>query len=304
MINPKESEGITEEHFKRMAWGYIETFYNSYKPFDQFTILGLETSDRLKLNNGSWYDIRIDKLACKGSTYFVIDYKTNLSIKDQSEADEDRQLAMYASWVKKKFSDAKEVVLLWHFLAFNKEVSSKRTEKELITLEDSVVKLIKEIESTRVFPTNPKKNCIFCEYKSMCPSFKHEAKLEQKTLKDYLKDDGLKLVNEFSELKEKKVVIEEQLDETKNHLINFAKQEEIEIVYGSNKKVSVKEVEKYSCEDENKEKLESELKKKKLLKDYTQISYLKLYSNVEELPKSVQKLLTKEKDFRVNLSKK
>lgn len=304
VINPKESEGITEEHFKRMAWGYIETFYNSYKPFDQFTILGLETSDRLKLSNGSWYDIRIDKLACKGSTYFVIDYKTNLSIKDQSEADEDRQLAMYASWVKKKFSDAKEVVLLWHFLAFNKEVSSKRTEKELNTLEDSVVRLIKEIESTRVFPTNPKKNCIFCEYKSMCPSFKHEAKLEQKTLLEYLKDDGLKLVNEFSELKEKKVVIEEQLDETKNHLINFAKQEDIEIVYGSNKKVSVKEVEKYSCEEENKEKLESELKKKKLLKDYTQISYLKLYSNVEELPKSVQKLLTKEKDYRVNLSKK
>jgi len=78
-------------------------------------------------------------------------------------------------------------------------------------------------------------------------------------------------VNEFSELKEKKVVIEEQLDETKNHLINFAKQEDIEIVYGSNKKVSVKEVEKYSCENENKEKLESELKKKKLLKDYTQV---------------------------------
>jgi putative RecB family exonuclease len=304
VINPKEKEGITEEHFKRMAWGYVENYYNEYKPFDQLTILGLETSDKLKLRDGSWYDIRIDKLACKGSTYFVIDYKTNLSIKEQSEADEDRQLAMYASWVRRKFSDAKSVVLLWHMLAFNKEVKSVRSEEELVELEDKVINLIKEIESTKVFPTSPKKGCVFCEYKSMCPAFSHEAKLEQKTLKEYFKDDGLKLVNEFSELKEKKSVIEEQLEETKNDLIGFAKQEKIEIVYGSNKKVSVKEVEKYSCKEENKEKLENELKKKGLDKDYSQISYLKLYSNAIDLPKSVQKLLTKEKDFRINLSKK
>ena len=304
VINPKEKEGITQDHFKRMAWGYVENYYNEYKPFDSLTILGLETQDKLRLRNGSLYDIRIDKLACKGSTYFVIDYKTNLSIKDQSEADEDRQLAMYAHWVKKKFSDAKNVVLLWHMLAFNKEVKSTRSDSELRELEDSVIKLIKEIESTRDFPTSPKKNCVYCEYKDLCPSFKHEAKLVQKTLKEYLKDDGLKLVNNFSELKEKKSIIEGQLEETKEDLINFAKQEQIEIIYGSNKKVSVKEVEKYSCKEENKEKLETELKKKKLLKDYSQISYLKIYSNAEELPKSVQKLLTKETDYRLNLSKK
>jgi putative RecB family exonuclease len=304
VINPKEAEGITEEHFKKMAWKYIEDYYNTYKPFDQLTILGLETSDKLKLANGSFYDIRIDKLACKDNTYFVCDYKTNLSLKEQSEADEDRQLAMYAHWVKQKFKDAKSVVLLWHMLAFNKEVTSKRSDKELKDLEESVIKLIKEIESTKDFPTNPKKGCVFCEYKSMCPSFSHEAKLEQKTLKEYLKDDGLRLVNKFSELKEKKSVVEEELEKTKEDLVGFAKQEQIEIIYGSNKKVSVKEVEKFTCLEENKEKLEGELKKQKLLKDYTQISYLKIYSNAESLPKSVQKLLTKEKDFRVNLSKK
>ncbi|MFA6320025.1 MAG: PD-(D/E)XK nuclease family protein [archaeon] len=304
VINPKESEGITEEHFKKMAWKYVEDYYNTYKPFNQLTILGLETSDKLKLANGSIYDIRIDKLACKDNTYFVCDYKTNLSLKEQSEADEDRQLAMYAHWVKQKFKDAKSVVLLWHMLAFNKEVTSKRSDSELKDLEESVIKLIKEIESTKEFPTNPKKNCIFCEYKSMCPSFSHEAKLEQKTLKEYLKDDGLKLVNEFSELKKKKDEVEEKIEETKEDLINYSKQERIDTIFGSNMKVSVKEVEKYSCKEENKDKLENELKRKGLEKEYSQISYLKLYSNVDELPKSVTKLLEKEKDYRVSLKKK
>jgi hypothetical protein len=227
-----------------------------------------------------------------------------LSLKEQEEADEDRQLAMYAHWVKQKFKDAKKVILVWHMLAFNKEVTSERTEKELKELEESVVKLIKEIEKTKEFPTNPSKRCVFCEYKQLCPSFSHEAKLEQKTIKEYLNDDGLKLVNEFSELKKNKEEVEEKLEETKQDLINYSKQEKIDTVFGSNMKVSVKEVDKYSCSEENKVLLEKELKKKGLEKEFTQISYIKLYNSTDSLPKSVTKLLDKEKDWRVSLKKK
>ncbi len=303
VINPKEKEGITESHFKEMAWGYVKTYYEFYKPFDELTIIGLETKDKLKLRNGSFYDIRIDKLACKDSTYFVCDYKTNATLKDQEEADSDRQLAMYAHWVKQRFSDAKSVVLVWHMLAFNKEIKSTRTSKELVELENKVIKLIKEIESTKEFPTNPTNRCVYCEYKELCPAFKHEAKLEQKTLREYSKDEGLTLVNEFSELKKEKEVIEEKIDETKEHLINFAKQEKVETIFGSNKKVTVKEIEKLTCKEENKEKLEKALEKSGLKEDFTQISYVKLY-NSKDLPKSITKLLDKEKDYKIMLSKK
>jgi RecB family exonuclease len=301
IINKKD---YTKENYKDMAKKFVKDYYNSHKPFDDLVIIGLETEDKLKLSDGSMYHIRIDKFGYRDKTYFVCDYKTNANLKSQEEADRDRQLAMYALWVKKSFKDAKNVILKWHMLAFDKDVSSSRSESELKELEKSTVSLIKEIESTKVFGTSPSALCSYCEYQSICPSKKHEAKLEQKTLRDYLKDDGLKLVNEFSELKEKKSLIEEKLEETKTNLIGFAKQEQIEIIYGSNKKVSVKEVEKYSCSEENKEKLENELKKKGLGEEYSQISYLKLYSNIEELPKSCQKLLNKEKDFRVSLSKK
>ena len=112
----------------------IKGYFDKYKD-DKMTILGLETQDKLNLSDGNFWHVRIDKLGCddKGN-YYVMDYKTNARMKDQEEADEDRQLAMYSFWVKDKFKDAKSVKLVWHMLAFNKEVVSERTEKQLVIL--------------------------------------------------------------------------------------------------------------------------------------------------------------------------
>jgi CRISPR/Cas system-associated exonuclease Cas4 (RecB family) len=115
-------------------------------------------------------------------------------MKTQQEADEDRQLAMYALWVKKNFKDAITVTLKWHMLAFSKDVESKRSDKELEELEKSVIKLIKEIETTKEYPTNVTALCNYCEYQNICPSMKHKNQLEQKNLKDFKNDDGVKLV--------------------------------------------------------------------------------------------------------------
>ena len=59
--------------------------------------------------------------------YEVHDYKTNNSLPKQQKLDEDRQLAMYSLWVKLNFKDCKKVRLVWHFLAFDKEMDSFRT---------------------------------------------------------------------------------------------------------------------------------------------------------------------------------
>ena len=124
-------ENLTAENYKKMGQEFLENYYDKYKPFEQLTILGLETQDRMTLPDGNSWHVRIDKFACddKGN-YYVMDYKTNSSMKDQEEADEDRQLAMYSIWVKDKFKDAKSVKLVWHMLAFNKEVVSERTDEQ------------------------------------------------------------------------------------------------------------------------------------------------------------------------------
>lgn len=71
------------------------------------------------------------------------DYKTGSPLPKQEELDEDRQLAMYSLWVRRRFKDFKKVRLVWHFLAVDKEMDSFRTKKELEDLREKVLEQIK-----------------------------------------------------------------------------------------------------------------------------------------------------------------
>ncbi len=293
------------ENYRKMGEKYITDYYNKYKPFNEMTILGLETQDQITLPDGSHYHVRIDKLGCKDNIYYVCDYKTNSSMKSQEEADEDRQLAMYSIWVKDRFKDAKKVILKWHMLAFNKEVTSERTEKQLKQLQDETVKIIREIEKCKEYPVNVTSLCNYCGYKSICPAFRHEAKLETKSAVEFKKDAGVKLVDELSKLSILKSETEKKIEDIKQNLILFAKQEEISIVYGSNKKASVKEFFKIIL-PEDKEILIKALKKKGIFDEFSMLNTMKLTSAIakEELDKDIIKLTKKEKDYRISLSKK
>jgi putative RecB family exonuclease len=302
VINPKKEEGITENHFKAMGKKYIEDYYAHYQPFDQMKIIGLETTDKLKLKDGSYYDIRIDKLGCNEETYYVCDYKTDSRLKEQSTADEDRQLAMYSLWVKKKFHDAKKIVLMWHMLKFDKEVTSERKLKDLDKLETQVTKLIKQIEKTTEYPTNVTGRCIFCEYKALCPNFKHEIEIEELPTKKFKENDGVKLVDKYQELTTQKKETETQLEDIKTDLIAFATQQEIERIYGSNKTISVKEYQKIVYK--NKEKLEEKLKKLGKFEELSMISYPRLNSLVNKGEIKLGKLVEKIKDYRLTMSNK
>lgn len=295
----------SEDNYRKMGEKYITDYYNQYAPFEDMTILGLETQDKLHLPDGSHYHIRIDKLGCKGNIYYVCDYKTNSWMKDQEEADSDRQLAMYSIWVKDRFKDAKKVILKWHMLAFNKEVTSERTEKQLAKLQDETIDVIKEIEKCKEYPTTVTSLCDYCVYKSICPAFKHELKIEELPASEFKKDDGVKLVDNFSELDRIRKETEHKIDELKEKLIMFAKQEGISIVYGSNKKASVKECISIVY-PEDKEQLVKTLKKKGLFDDFSMINYSKLSPKIAkgEIDKDIIKLTKKEKNYRISLSKR
>src|SRR3989338_9741407 len=153
-------------------------------------------------------------------------------MKNQEEVDADRQLAMYSIWVKDKFKDAKKVILKWHMLAFNKEITSERNEEQLEKLQKEVITQIKEIETAKAFPTKVSYLCNYCVYKGICPSFKHEVTLKQKTLQEFKQDDGVKLVDAFSDVKNKVSALEEKKEELREELINYALQFKIDVVYG------------------------------------------------------------------------
>jgi len=304
-------DGLKADNYKKMGMKFVEDYYNRMKPFDQITILGLETQDRMTLPNGDQWHVRIDKLGCDPEgNYFVCDYKTNSRMKDQEEADSDRQLALYSVWVKEKFKDAKSVKLIWHMLAFDKDAVSERTEEQLQKLQGDVVDLINQIkkaEEEKNFPTNVTGLCSYCVYKSMCPSFKHQVEIEEKPIEKFKDDEGVQFVDEFSEIKNKLKELQDKQDELKSKLVEFAKQKGVDIVYGSNMKCSVKEFDKLVMpEGEDKDKFIQLMKDKGIYEDCSMVCYPRLQSKVlkDDIDKELKKMCQIEKDFRLSLSKR
>jgi len=303
----KADQGLTAENYKKMGLQYISDYYDKFKPFDQLTILGLETTDRMTLPDGNQWHVRIDKLACDDEgNYYVCDYKTNSRMKDQEEADADRQLALYSIWVKDKFKDAKSVKLIWHMLAFNKDAVSERTNEQLEKLQQDVCNKIKEIESATEFPRKQSGLCNYCIYKSICPSFKHELELEEKSVEEFKKDDGVKLVDEYSEVKMQLGELKERKGEIEGKLIDYAKQFDIDAVYGSNRIAKVKEFDKCLM-PEDKEKLIGILKKKGLYDTYSMLCSVRLGSHIlkgDVSDKDICNCVEMVKGFRFSLAKR
>ena len=303
----KAEEGLKADNYRKMGEKFISDYYERMKPFEEMTILGLETQDRMTLPDGNQWHVRIDKLGCDSEgNYFVCDYKTNARMKDQEEADSDRQLALYSVWVKDKFKDAKSVKLIWHMLAFNKDAISERTDEQLEKLQQEIVDKIKEIESAKEFPTKITALCDYCGFKSECPSFKHQAELEKiEDVKKFKEDEGVQLVDEFSEVKTKLSELKKAEEEFREKLIQYAKQFEIDIIYGSNMKCSVKEFDKIVM-PEDKEELIRVMKEKGIYEDFVMLNYMRLNSKVikGDLDKEIKDKVDIVRDFRLSLSKR
>jgi putative RecB family exonuclease len=242
------SQEYSAENYRKMGERYIRDYFNHYRPFDQGKVLGLETQDFLTLDDHGRYSyhIRIDRLMDMGrGLYEVHDYKTNNTLPAQEDLDNDRQLAMYALWVKKHFKDFKKVRLVWHFVAFDKEMESFRTEKQLEDLRQEVLSQICLMEAARDFPPHVSSLCRWCLYQAICPMWKHEKELEEKPVDEWQDDDGLKLVDEYVKVKQdwenQKKAAEEKLEKLKEAIVRFCREKGFQVVTGTDNKITVRE---------------------------------------------------------------
>lgn len=273
-------KGYTEQNYKDTGRKLVSDYYKEHDPFDQMTILGLETQNTLDLGNGRTYDVRIDKLACVGSTYYVCDYKTNKELITQEKADSDRQLAMYSKWVREKFADAERVVLVWHMLRFGKDVTSERTDAQIQALVDQTVATMEEIEGCTEWPAKLSNLCGWCEYKNLCPLYSHEAALEELPPEKYAEDDGLKLANRYAEVMDEISSLEAEKDSLTDELIHYSEQTGHATVYGDNVKITVSKDKKVDYPKDD--SVKDALKRKGLYEKYVQFNTRDLTTEIKK----------------------
>jgi len=250
--------------YKEIGKKFIEDYYQRYDPFNQGKVLGIERPVIINLDDHGEYKLRgyVDRI-------------------DQSRVDEDRQLALYQIGVQSMWNDVYHVELVWHYVAFDKEIRSKRTEEELDELKKDTIDLIKKIEATREFLPNESTLCGWCYYKDICPLYKHEYIVGNLPANKYLKDSGVKLVNEFAKLDDKKKSykvkikeIDEELEEIKEAVIKYAGNIGVKVVIGSDHKLKISSSEKINVPGKGTKERESLIELLSRLNRWEEVSAL------------------------------
>jgi putative RecB family exonuclease len=248
----------TPENYLQMGEQFITDYYQRYYPFDHEKTIAIEDQIIIDLDGSGEYKLQgfIDRLAEKEEGYYEIhDYKTNSRLPLPQHIKTDRQLALYAIGVKLRYPDVKDVRLVWHFLKFDKEIDSTRTNAELERLKKETIRLIDKIEQTTSFPTNQSMLCNWCEYKPICKQWSHLYQLQEKTEKEYSSDSGLQLVDRYEQLKKQKkqltLDLYAEIDKIEEQLVQYAEQNDIDVVFGSNCKVRLKTQQQYKFPSRN-----------------------------------------------------
>lgn len=233
-------KGFTKDHYRNAGKESITNYYKRHQPFNQSKTLATEQLLTFKIDA---YTIRgfIDRLSHQGEgVYEIHDYKTSGYLPSQDKIDSDRQLALYQIGIKEKFRDAKDIKLIWHYLIFDKEFRSARSDAQLKDLRKQIVSLIKTIEKDTKFVPIESNLCDWCEYPEYCPAKKHEIKVQDLPANKYLKEKGVSLVNKYAsfktklkELRKQEADLQLEFDLIADAAVTYAKKEGISNVTGS-----------------------------------------------------------------------
>jgi putative RecB family exonuclease len=234
----------TADHYRGVGERCVVQYYRHYEPFDQATTLGLEERVELSLDSGSGPRYRmqgyIDRLArADAGVYEIHDYKTSSSLPSDADLRRDRQLSLYQMAVQKRFPDAREIRLIWHYLAFDQRLESRRTEEELQGQRRDAMRLIDTIEAARDHPPKESALCRWCEYRDICPVQKHLVKVEALPANQYLEDDGVKLVDRLAALQARKREAEKEIAKVEEAILAYAEREGATTLRGTEHQASL-----------------------------------------------------------------
>jgi len=306
----------TVEHYKELGRRCIKNYYQRHLPFDDAVTIGLEKGIRFPLDETGEYQLvgYIDRLAHTAEgVYEIHDYKTSSKLPDQQEVDSDQQLGLYQLALTELLPDARQFSLVWHYLAFDRELRSTRSPSQLARLKEQTLERIRKIEASADFPPAESPLCYWCHYPDLCPLMKHLACLTALPSDKYSSEEGYQLVNNYAKLKAEKRRIEAELEKLKEAVIAYAKREGVEIIRGKNNKLQVKVDQRVKFpgkgEAQEREALEGLLKEEGKWMEVSDLSNSALIRAVEsgtwspELVEKVKKYQRIEEDFRIRLMK-
>ena len=212
---------LAVEHYRSNGQKWVEQYWDRYQPFDQGITIDLECKVYIDLPGGGKVMGYIDRLEKAGNNHFVIhDYKTSGRLPTPHETENDRQLALYMLGIQQRYPDLKKIDLVWHFVRFDEDVWSQRTDEQLQEMAGQTTRLIETIEAAVTsgdLPTKTSTLCDWCEFRPVCPEFANLYRVEnqQETLvfSTLTAAEASALVDELASLRDEKRRVTGEMDE-------------------------------------------------------------------------------------------
>lgn len=282
----------SEKNYKKKGLSMLRQYYEEYAPFTQQKTIGLETYYLYDLDEENSYHIRIDRLSLTDDgVYQIRDFKTANNLPPRKKFEEDTQLATYALGVKEMYPDAEEIELIWHYLAFNKEIKIKVTDEMLERVEKDLLQRIETVESTTKHPPTKSPLCDYCAYKSRCPLWKHLFSTDDDA------ESIKKKAEKYIQLKQEQKKKQKKLDKLKKELGQYMEENDVQRIFADNDKNVYrwsKDTIKLPRKGEPGHKeLVKALKALNLYEEYEEINVWKLQKDTENLPPIQKNVLKK-----------
>jgi hypothetical protein len=147
------------------------------------------------------------------------------------------------------YEDVRDVTLVWHYVACDLEVRSHRTPEQLAELREGVLGKVREIEAQTAFPAKTCALCDWCDYKAMCPAWKHLYETAALPEEERVLESGVALVDEYLHVCEEVSALKTRQEELKDLIAARAAEEGLERIFGSSGSVKVYRYPSVSCPD-------------------------------------------------------
>ncbi|MFH1039182.1 MAG: PD-(D/E)XK nuclease family protein [PVC group bacterium] len=298
--------------YRRKGRKCVDDYYRRYHPFAGGRTIGIEERVRIDLGRGRTLSGFIDRLDLRdGGIYEIHDYKTSSSLPPQEAVDRDRQLALYQLGIEKRWNDVAEVILIWHYLVFDRELCSTRSPGDLEELLVRTNKIIDRIESTVEFEPKRSALCDWCEFKNICPLWKHQFHLEELPPRALKEDDGRTLVDRYAGLLAEEHTLKEEKDRVRDAVIEYCAAFGYEVVFGTDRKIHIrrtKELHFPPAKDERRKELERLIEEAGRWRELSSLNIVKLTKALQlgklpaPLSEQVAPFYTEEEACRLSIS--
>jgi putative RecB family exonuclease len=230
----------TADDYRAIGEKAVRDYYRRYHPFDQGVTIGLELKVDLHLDDDHQVLGYVDRLVkVADGVWEIHDYKTNAALPAQGRADADRQLALYELAVREMYPDARDVSLVWHYLALDHEIRSSRSAQQLADLREQVLASIRHIEAQTTFPTKTSPLCDWCDHKAICPAWSHLASIDALPVEERAREPLVTLVDGYADVTARIAALEVEKTELSDAIVRAADADGLEQVFGTTASVKV-----------------------------------------------------------------